>query len=72
MGPHLRFTQLEMDKTGWYAPRNLPDEVGGSIPPQAASMNRSSTCISKRFYELMGVKVIVDQVVGSSPTHTTN
>ena len=49
----------------------LTDELGGSIPPQAASMNRSNTCISKRFNELMGVKVIVDQVVGSNPTHTT-
>ena len=32
--------QLEMEQTGWYAPRNLPDEAGGSIPPQAATQTK--------------------------------
>ena len=35
------------------------------------STNRSIACISRRFYELMGEKVTVDQVVGSSPTRAT-
>ena len=34
-------------------------------------MNRSTACISRRFYELMGEKVTVDQVVGSIPTRAT-
>ena len=35
MGPHLQFTQLELGLTRQLE-SILPDEVGGSIPPQAA------------------------------------
>jgi len=46
---------------------SVPCKIGESHK----STNRSTACTSKRFHELVGEKVTVDQVVGSSPTRAT-